>query len=88
MIFVGTKKQSARIVEEEAIRSGSYFVSARWAGGLLTNFSEIKKSLRKLTSIEKSFEEGVQGRTKYEISRMKKRMAKTRQIISRSKIYE
>ncbi len=72
VIFVGTKRQASDIVKEEAIRAGAYFISSRWAGGLLTNFNVVKKSLAKLDSLEKSFEEGIQGRTKYEVSVMKK----------------
>lgn len=72
VMFVGTKKQAADIIKEEAIRSGSYFIASRWAGGILTNFSVVKKSLTKLEGLEKSFEEGVQDRTKYEVSVMKK----------------
>lgn len=72
IMFVGTKKQAADIVKEQAIRSGSYFIASRWAGGILTNFNVVKKSLTKLEGLEKSFEEGVQDRTKYEVSVMKK----------------
>ncbi len=72
VLFVGTKKQASDIIKEEAIRSGSYFVTNRWAGGLFTNFNMIKQSLAKLQSLEKQFEEGVQGRTKYEVALMKK----------------
>lgn len=72
VMFVGTKKQAADIIKEEAIRSGAYFIVSRWAGGILTNFGVVKKSLNKLQGLEKSFEEGVQDRTKYEVSVMKK----------------
>lgn len=72
IMFVGTKKQAADIIKEEAIRSGSYFIASRWAGGILTNFNVVKKSLNKLEGLEKSFEEGVHDRTKYEVSVMKK----------------
>jgi small subunit ribosomal protein S2 len=72
VMFVGTKKQASEIIKNEAIRSGAYFISSRWAGGILTNFNIVKKSLTKLESLEKSFEEGVQDRTKYEVSVMKK----------------
>lgn len=72
VLFVGTKKQASDIIKDEAIRSGSFFVTNRWAGGLFTNFNMIKQSLAKLQSLEKQFEEGVQGRTKYEVALMKK----------------
>lgn len=82
VIFVGTKRQASPIVYEEAIRSGSYFVNSRWAGGLLTNFKTIKKSLKRLTDIEKGFEEGVEGRTKFEISQMKKEWQRLSRLYS------
>ena len=43
VLFVGTKKQAQESVKSEAIKSGSYFVNARWLGGMLTNFSTIRK---------------------------------------------
>lgn len=82
ILFVGTKKQASDIVKAEAIRSGAYFIDTRWAGGLLTNFKMIKESLSKLNSLERMFEEGVQGRTKYEVSKMKKEWAKLNRLYS------
>lgn len=72
IIFVATKKQSSEIIKNEAVRAGAHFIDQRWAGGLLTNFEIVKKSLNKLKALERSFEEGVEGRTKYEVSQMKK----------------
>jgi len=72
VLFVGTKSQVKNIVKDEAVRSGAFFVTNRWAGGLLSNFKTLKKSLDRLNELEKMFEEGVQNRTKQEISWMKK----------------
>lgn len=72
VLFVSTKRQAVEIVRDAAIRSGSYYMTARWVGGLLTNFATIKKSLNALVELEKSFEEGVLDRTKYEVALMKK----------------
>ncbi len=72
VIIVGTKKQAAKIIQDRAIESGAHFVTSRWAGGLLTNFKMVKKSFNRLLELEKNFEEGVEGRTKYEVSLMKK----------------
>ncbi|MBD3280488.1 30S ribosomal protein S2 [Candidatus Dojkabacteria bacterium] len=72
VLFVGTKRQAKEMTEEKAVESGAYFVTHRWVGGLLTNAKSIRKSLSKLAKLEESFEEGVEGRTKFEISRMKK----------------
>ncbi len=71
IVFVGTKRQAADIVRGEAIRAGAHFVTGRWAGGIFTNFDMVQRSLKRLNELEKMFEEGVEGRTKYEISRMK-----------------
>lgn len=53
VLFVGTKKQAKEIVEEEAKRCGAFYVTERWLGGMLTNFSTIRKSVRRYTNIEK-----------------------------------
>ncbi|MBN1915406.1 30S ribosomal protein S2 [Candidatus Dojkabacteria bacterium] len=72
ILFVGTKRQAVDIIQSEAMRAGAHFIVNRWPGGLLTNFELIKKSLKKLLDIENQFESGVEGKTKYEVSRMKK----------------
>lgn len=53
ILFVATKKQAKDIVSEEAARLNMPFVTERWLGGMLTNFATIRKSLRKLSQIEK-----------------------------------
>jgi small subunit ribosomal protein S2 len=58
VLFVGTKKQAKMIIEEEARRCGQFFVSERWLGGMLTNFSTIRKSVKRLTNIEKMETDG------------------------------
>lgn len=58
VLFVGTKKQAKDIVHAEAERSGSYYVTERWLGGMLTNFSTIRKSVKRLTNIEKMETDG------------------------------
>ena len=52
VLFVGTKKQAQDSISEEAVRAGQYFVNNRWLGGMLTNFSTIKKSIDRLKKIE------------------------------------
>jgi len=59
VLFVGTKKQSADVVETEAKRCGAFFVSKRWLGGTMTNFTTIRKSVNRLKELEKMKEEGV-----------------------------
>ncbi len=58
LLFVGTKKQAADAIKEEAERAGMYFVNERWPGGMLTNFKTIKKSINRLISLEKMQADG------------------------------
>ncbi len=58
VLFVGTKKQTQDAVKEEAIRCGMPYVSFRWLGGMLTNFSTIIKRLDYLNELEKKQESG------------------------------
>jgi len=53
IMFVATKKQAKDIVSEEAKRLNMPYVTERWLGGMLTNFATIRKSLKKLSQIEK-----------------------------------
>jgi len=58
VLFVGTKKQAKDILREEAVRCGQFYVSERWLGGCLTNFTTIRKSVKRLTNIEKMESDG------------------------------
>ena len=58
VLFVGTKKQAADAIKEEAERSGMYYVNERWPGGMLTNFKTIKRSINRLLALEKMQEDG------------------------------
>lgn len=59
VLFIGTKKQSQMIIEEEASKSGMFYVHNRWSGGLLTNFQTVRKSITRLIEIEQMHEDGV-----------------------------
>ncbi len=52
ILFVGTKKQAQDSIREEAVRCGMHYINARWLGGLLTNFSTIKKRVARLKELE------------------------------------
>lgn len=80
VLFVATKRQAREIVEKYAIESGSYFVTYRWLGGLLTNFKMIKKSLNRYIQIEDEFEKGVVNRTKFEVNQLKKEWERMNRI--------
>ena len=58
VLFVGTKKQCQDIVRDEAGRVGMPYVSHRWLGGLLTNFSTIEKRIQRMHELRKLKEEG------------------------------
>lgn len=58
VLFVGTKKQAGATLREYAEKCGMPFVNHRWLGGMLTNFSTIKQSIRKLEVIEAMEEDG------------------------------
>ena len=58
ILFVGTKKQAADAIREEAERCGMYYVNVRWLGGMLTNYKTIKMSIERLRSLEKMQEDG------------------------------
>jgi small subunit ribosomal protein S2 len=53
IMFVATKKQAKDIVSDEAKRLNMPYVTERWLGGMLTNFATIRKSLKKLSQIDK-----------------------------------
>lgn len=58
VLFVGTKKQAKNVIETEARRCGQNWVSERWLGGMLTNFTTIRKSVKRLSNIEKQESDG------------------------------
>jgi small subunit ribosomal protein S2 len=58
VLFVGTKKQASQVIQEEANRCRQFYVSERWLGGMLTNFTTIRKSVKRLTNIEKMETDG------------------------------
>lgn len=77
VLFVGTKKQAQQAIQKEAERCGMYYVNNRWLGGMLTNFSTIKKSLQRLKKIEKMEVDGTfDNLTKKEVSSLQKEKAK------------
>lgn len=57
-LFVGTKKQAKDVIAREAARCGAYYAADRWLGGMLTNFATIRKSIRRIDSLEKMSTDG------------------------------
>lgn len=58
VVFVGTKRQAQDIVREEAGAAGAFYITNRWPGGLLTNWEQVGKSIKKLNSLKKDKAEG------------------------------
>ena len=77
VMMVGTKKQAQQAIQTEAERCGMYYVNNRWLGGMLTNFTTIKKSLLRLKKIEKMEIDGTfESLTKKEVARLNKERAR------------
>ena len=66
IVFVGTKKQAQDAIKEEAERCGMPYVNYRWLGGMLTNFTTIRKSIGYLRELESISEQEMAGRSKKE----------------------
>ncbi len=58
ILFVGTKKQAAESIKEEAERCGMHYVNSRWLGGMLTNFKTIRRRIARLAQLRKMEEDG------------------------------
>jgi len=83
VLFVGTKKQAQAAVEREAKRCGMFYVNNRWLGGMLTNFSTIKKSILRLKKIEKMEIDGTfESLTKKEVAKYVKEKARLEKNLS------
>ena len=76
VLFVGTKKQAKDIVQQEADRCGMFYVVERWLGGTLTNFSTIKKSIKRLQLLEKEGSNIYENLTKKEIQKLNRERVK------------
>lgn len=77
VLFVATKKQAADVIKSEAIRANMFYVTERWLGGTLTNFTTIRKSIDRLKNIEKMETDGTFSKLpKKEVSKLLKEKAK------------
>jgi len=83
VLFVGTKKQAKSVIETEAKRCGQNWVSERWLGGMLTNFATIRKSVKRLSNIEKQESDGT-----FEKITKKERLFLTREKDKLKKVLE
>jgi small subunit ribosomal protein S2 len=76
ILFVGTKKQAKAVVKELAEQCGEFYVCERWLGGMLTNMTTIRQSIKKLERIEKRIAVGGEGLNKKELSTLTKDLTK------------
>jgi small subunit ribosomal protein S2 len=80
IMFVATKKQAKEIVSEAAAKVNMPFVTERWLGGMLTNFQTIRKSVKKMQTIEKMLQDGtmdsVTKKERLTLTRSKEKMEK------------
>ncbi|MEW6740556.1 MAG: 30S ribosomal protein S2 [Nitrospirota bacterium] len=77
VLFVGTKKQAQDSVAEEAQRAGAFYVNNRWLGGMLTNFSTVRRSIERFKKIEAMKEDGTYNvLTKKEVAQLEKERIK------------
>ena len=77
ILFVGTKKQAQESVKEEALRAGAFYVNARWLGGMMTNFTTIRRRVARLKQLRAMEEDGTfDVLPKKEVIQIKKEMEK------------
>src|SRR5690606_7795754 len=76
ILFVGTKNQAKSTVKESAEACSEFYVCERWLGGMLTNLSTIRQSIKTLERIEKKVATGGEGLTKKELSDLTKEQEK------------
>jgi small subunit ribosomal protein S2 len=83
VIFVGTKRQAKESVQEDAARSGMYYVNERWLGGILTNFRTIKQSMERLDNLEAMEKDGrIEQFSKKERLHLEKQKTKLLKVLS------
>ena len=83
ILFVGTKKQAADAVAEEAVRSGQYFINHRWLGGTLTNWGTIQKRIARLKEIKRMEEDGTfEVLPKKEVALLNKHRARLEKLLA------
>ena len=77
VLFVGTKSQARETIEEEARRCGMYWVTNRWLGGLLTNFSTVQNSIKRYRALETMRDNGFYEKlSKKEVARLERERKK------------
>jgi small subunit ribosomal protein S2 len=87
VLFIGTKRQAAGIIAQEAKRCGSYYINQRWLGGMLTNWTTIKGRVERLKDLERRDESGALDRLpKKEGSKLRREMEKLQKYLGGIKL--
>jgi small subunit ribosomal protein S2 len=82
VLFIGTKKQSQQIIKTEAQRCDMFYITERWLGGTLTNFSTIKKSIKHMKNLEKMSTDGTYEKlAKKEVLRIEREKQKMKVVL-------
>jgi small subunit ribosomal protein S2 len=83
VLFVGTKKQAQDAIADEATKAGAFYVNNRWLGGMLTNFSTVRKSIERLKKIEAMSQDGTYNvLTKKEVAQLEQERQKLEKNLS------
>ncbi|NOY14971.1 MAG: 30S ribosomal protein S2 [bacterium] len=82
IVFVGTKRQAADIIKEEAVKAGVHYVNMRWWGGTLTNWNQISQRIKYLKEMEEKLESGdLDHYTKLERVRLDRKLKRLRRFL-------
>ncbi len=83
ILFIGTKKQAADAIREEAVRCGMYYVNVRWLGGMLTNYKTISTRIKRLSDIQQMEADGTfDALTTKEVTKLVQEMDKLEKYLS------
>lgn len=82
LVLVGTKRQVKEIVKEAAKKAGVFYMTSRWLGGLLTNWDQVRLSIKKMLEIEAGLKtDKFKGYTKFERNRMEKELIRLQRFL-------
>lgn len=83
VIFVGTKRQARDIIQTKAVEVGAMHITSRWLGGTLTNWEQVRKSIKRMNDLEKGLETGTfEVYTKYEQGQMAKELIRLQRFFA------
>jgi small subunit ribosomal protein S2 len=83
LLFVGTKRQAQDPIREEALKAGQFYINQRWLGGLLTNFTTIRRRVTRMVELQKMEEDGTINRyPKKEVVKLRKEREKLEKYLS------